>query len=111
METLLNYIKNYFSYLPSHDSIKLLEEIKYPIFIKSEDKAYFLSETLVSELKEYCKKQGFNISKIIFISLYMTDLKEKYSHIKCSSDSYFCVSSDGKDLTVFVFFGSTCEIK
>ena len=88
MKTLLNYIKKYFSHLFFSKKYKLLEEIKYPIFIKSEDQSFNLSGTLVSEIKEYCRKQGFNVSKVVFISLYMTDLKEKYSHIKCSSDSF-----------------------
>ena len=111
MKTLLNYIKKYFSHLFFSKKYKLLEEIKYPIFIKSEDQSFNLSGTLVSEIKEYCRKQGFNVSKVVFISIYKTDLKEKYSHIKCSSDSYFCIVSKDEELMAYVFFGSNCELE
>ena len=109
---MLKLLKKHFKRNKKYFSCKnILHKMNGIVLLKTSDALFALNGVFIDEVVEYCKKQGYEVEKVVFISSYDADLKKVTKRIrtKSSSDIYI-IEEEGKYVAVFVI-GSYLEIE
>ena len=81
------------------------------ILTRSSDAIFSINGVITNEVIEYCKKQGYEIKKVVFTSSYDTDIGEVTKRISTKSSSNIYIIKEENKYVAVVIVGSYMEIE
>ena len=93
-EIIKKYFKRNRKYFSSKNTLHRMNGV---VLVRVGDAIFALNGLVTDEVVKYCKKQGYDIEKVVFINGYDIDLREGTKKISAKSSSEICIiEEDGK---------------
>jgi len=81
------------------------------VLVKTNNSIFDFHEIVIKEVKQYCKEQGYDIDKVVFISSYDLDLIEGPNlNLKMQGDSKISILKENDLIIARVFIGEFVEV-
>jgi len=77
------------------------------ILLSTSDALFNLHKIMTKEVKEYCKKEGFNVDEIYFFTSYNTRVVKDIKRIKSHNQSRIHIIKYGDKVIVHVLMDTT----
>jgi len=89
----------------------VIHEINGAVLCRTGDALFDFHEIVVDEVVKYCKENGYEVDKVVFVSSYDVPINDKVvSNLKMKADSKISIIKENEKIIARVFIGESVKI-